>query len=252
MSTELREGVPDGWESLHAFDRHSTGYVTGWGSDPLARVLRARVLAVCAREFAVGSRVLELGCGPGIDAQVLEGLGLRVTALDASRGMVEQARRRVSNVLHLSMERLELLGEGDFDGAFSNFGALNCVAEPAVVGAGLAAVVRPGARVVLVYMGPRCLAEDIALALRGRLPRRRDGPVALEGASVRVRYLTAQAVEAAFPAFRVLRREALGLLVAPPDLGGRPGRRTRVEPALAGLPVLRDLGDHQLMVLERR
>lgn len=239
-------------ESLHAFDRHSAGYSSAWGDRPLVRRFRARVLAACARHFSPGGRILDLGCGPGLDAAVLEGMGFDVTAIDASSGMVGEASRRTRRALHLPMERVDRLAPEQFDGALSNFGALNCVADLGTFGVALADRLRPGARVILVYMGPRCLAEDLALLARGRRPRRRDGPVPLEGLTVEVRYLTARAVSDALPGFRPLHREALGALVAPPDLGGRVGLRSRAEPYIAGLPGLRDLGDHQMLVLERR
>jgi hypothetical protein len=64
-------------------------------------------------------------------------------------------------------------------------------------------------------------------------------------------YLSARDVVAALPAFDLVHREALGALVPPPDLGGRPGWRTRVEPYVAAWPGLRDAGDHSVVVLRR-
>lgn len=240
------------FESLHAFDRHSADYARSWGGHPLARNLRARVLAACAQSFPERGAILDLGCGPGLDAAVLTGLGHTVTAIDGSAGMVAEARLRAPDVRRLPIERMAELGPAVFDGALSDFGALNCLADLAPFGRDLAALLRPGARAVLVVMGRRCLAEDLALLARGRRPRRRDGPVALEGLAVQVRYFTTDEVVRALPAFALVRREALGALVAPPDLGGRPGLRTRLEPLVAAWPGVRDAGDHQLLVFERR
>lgn len=237
-------------ESLQAFDRHSVGYARAWGAHPLARWMRVRVLAACADHLPPNGAILDIGCGPGLDAAALGAAGWDVTALDGSAGMVREASTRARRVLHLPMERLSELGEAGFDGALSNFGALNCVASIEGFGADLARLLRPGARAILVVMGPWCPAEDLALITRARRPFRRRRPVTLEGLPVAVRYLTTADLVRALPDFRLLHREALGALMAPPDLGGRVGRRARFEPYIAGLPLLRDAGDHQLLVFE--
>lgn len=41
-------------------------------------------------------RILDVGCGPGFFSVVLAGAGFSVTALDASAGMIDQARHRAS------------------------------------------------------------------------------------------------------------------------------------------------------------
>ncbi|MDP2304490.1 MAG: class I SAM-dependent methyltransferase [Pseudomonadota bacterium] len=243
--------VPE--ETLHAFDRHAADYVATWGTDPLARVFRARVIAACARFFPGGGRILDLGCGPGLDAEVLEALGYDVLAVDASAGMVAEARRRASDVRTADLDVLgTLLPDAPFDGALSNFGAINCVSDLSAFGHGLAALLRPGAHAVLVVINRWCPAEDLALLSRGRRPRRHVAAVQVSGHAVRLRYLAGTDLVRALPRFDVVHREALGALMPPPDLGGRPGRRARVEPWVAGWPLLRDLGDHSLVVLRRR
>lgn len=236
-------------ETLHAFDLHAGGYVASWGSAPLAQTMRARVLALCARFFPPGAAVLDLGCGPGLDAAALTGLGYRVTAIDASVGMVEEARKRASDVRIGDLDRLNL-PRAAYDGALSNFGAINCLATLDGFSSGLAEVLAPGAHAVLVVINRWCPAEDLALLARARRPRRRGATVALEGKAVPVRYLTVGDLRE-FPGFRLVHHEALGALVAPPDLGGRPGRRTRLEPWIAALPGVRALGDHTVVVLRR-
>jgi SAM-dependent methyltransferase len=240
-------------ETLHAFDRHAAGYACGWGAEPLAVTMRARVLAVCARYIPPRGRVLDLGCGPGLDAAALEALGHRVTAIDASPGMVAEARTRAADARRVDLSDLSsLVAEGPFDGALSDFGALNCLPSLEGFADGLAALLRPGGHAVLVVINRWCPVEDLALLARLRRPRRGVASVSLEGRPVAVRYLTARALVDALPAFEAVHREALGALVPPPDLGGRPGRRARLEAHLAALPLLRDAGDHSLVVLRRR
>lgn len=240
-------------ETLHAFDRHARGYAASWGRNGLARAMRARVVSVCARVFPTGARVLDLGCGPGLDAAVLTALGYRVTAVDASAGMVAEARTRTLDARRADLGDLSpLRAEAPFDGALSNFGALNCL--PALDGFAreLHALLRPGAHAVLVTIDRRCPAEVLALLARGRRPRRRDGTIGLEGLQIPIRYLAAADVVAALHGFELVHREALGALMPPPDLGGRSGLRARLEPHVAGWPVVRDAGDHALLVLRRR
>ena len=56
-----------------------------------------------------------------------------------------------------------------FDGAFSNFAALNCVTDLTPVGRGLAALVRPGGKVLLVIFGVCPPGEWVVQLLRGDL-----------------------------------------------------------------------------------
>jgi len=45
-----------------------------------------------ARTFRPAGHLLDLGCGTGIDALYLASIGMRVTAIDASAGMVDRLR----------------------------------------------------------------------------------------------------------------------------------------------------------------
>lgn len=209
------------------------------------------MLAACAEHFSEGGRIADLGCGPGLDAEVLRALGYEVIGVDASPAMVAAARARGVDARVGDLADPPL--DGPLDGVLSDFGALNCLPSLGPFGEAIAGRLRPGAFAVLVVMGPRCLAEDAALLLRGRRPRRRDGPVEVGGGVVPVRYLSAARVAGELgPAFEIARVEALGALMPPPDLGGRPGLRARIEPFVARWPLVRAAGDHTLVVARRR
>ena len=79
--------------TVTAYDVLASQYAERWFDfrldRPLAR-FQARVPA--------GSLVLDAGCGPGRDAQRLQGLGYRVLGLDCSVGMLCEGRRRGVNV----------------------------------------------------------------------------------------------------------------------------------------------------------
>ncbi len=188
---------------------------------------------------------------------VLSALGYRVAGVDGSLGMVEEARRRgvAASVADLATAGPELFGgtAGEkWDGVLSNFGALNCLPTLRGIAAGTAAGLRSGARVILVVMNRRCPVETLTLAMRGRPSRRQDGRVSVGEQAVTVRYLSSRTVVEEFsPAFRVVRIEALGALMSPPDLGGRVGWGTAVEPWVATWPGVRGWGDHTMFVLRR-
>src|SRR6185503_1130766 len=101
------------------------------------------------RLFSPGARLLDLGCGTGEDALFLGSRGYAVTGIDSAPGMIERAREKAAQQRNearfevASLEDLEPLGR-EFDGAYSNFGALNC-ADLRAAGRGLARALRPGA-----------------------------------------------------------------------------------------------------------
>ena len=104
----------------------------------IGRAQRNAVWSVLLAVFPKGSHLLELNCGTGEDALFLARNGISVTACDASSQMIDVASSRLRQEApgapisfnHLSIERIrELRPAADFDGAFSNFSGLNCVAD---------------------------------------------------------------------------------------------------------------------------
>lgn len=71
-----------------------------------------------------GLRVLDAGCGPGINAKILTEKGAWVTGVDVSPRMLEEARKRCGErvVLHLAdlAEPLSFLEDASFDRIFSS------------------------------------------------------------------------------------------------------------------------------------
>ncbi len=237
----------------HAFDREAGGYSARWNDVPLVQTWRARVLAAVVRAAPVPSRVIDVGCGDGADAAALAAGGYDVVGVDISPAMVRAARQRgvAAEVGNAAADGL-LDGASPFEVLLSNFGVVNCLPGLAGLVRNATRLVRPGGAVVVVSMGPWAVAEVLARLRRGRLPRRHRGTARVRGDLVPVTYWSPSGVVRAFGAdFFVERVEALGLLVPPPDEGGQLGRRSRVEPAFARLPVLRSLGDHAIVVLRR-
>jgi SAM-dependent methyltransferase len=162
-----------------------------------------------------------------------------------------------------SAEALDLRDEL-FDGAFSNFAALNCVDDLAPVGRGLAKLVRPGGTAMLVVFGTFCPAEWIVEAARRRpgamFRRFRRGSVSarLSGNDFCVRYFTARELKSAMaPWFDHAGARGIGVFVPPsaaePWISGRPRLLSALE-ALDGKlsRPLAALGDHILHRFVRR
>ncbi|MCB0217830.1 MAG: methyltransferase domain-containing protein [Caldilineae bacterium] len=250
-----------------AFDGLAEDYDARFSASPLGRLLRAAVWRHLDASFAPGERLLELGCGTGIDALHLVRRGLAVDAIDASAGMLTQARRRWEEagrpsglrLAHAPAERLAELPEleGPYDGAFASFGVLNCIADLPALGTAIAQRLRPGARLLLVPMGPVCVWELLGFGLRLdpralRRLRPNAGPARIGGMPLRLAYPGPARLDRALaPGFRPLGRAALGLLLPPTDqaawLRGRPRALevlAAVERRIERLPLADRLSDH--------
>jgi SAM-dependent methyltransferase len=73
-----------------------------------------------------GSRVLDCGCGPGMDSERFSQLGFRVTAIDLSDRFVQLTTKRVpgADVQKMDMRYLEF-PKAHFDGLWSSFSLLH-------------------------------------------------------------------------------------------------------------------------------
>lgn len=272
-SSTLQTGAP-----AHPFDAVAAGYDAAFTDRRLGRWLRAIVWAQLARAFRPGDRLLELGCGTGEDAVWLARRGMKIDATDASPAMLAETRRKAAaagvdesvttRVLDLTAP-LGSLGAPDgerYDGAYSNFGPLNCVEDRRALAGELARLVRPGGKLVLVVMGPLCPWE-IAWFLARFKPRaatrrfRSGQPARIgDGGTVRVWYPSPRRLAREFaPYFQVRELAGVGLLLPPSEMGrlvdrvpGFFARLARLDRRFAGTLPWRWLNDHYLMVLERR
>lgn len=247
-----------------AFDRAAPAYDRDFGRNPAGLLFRHVFQERLRRLFPPAVRVLDLGCGTGEDAVFLAGLGVRVHAIDIAPGMVAQARAKVEaaglaervTVEERSIEAVGAIGEV-FDGAYSDFGALNCTALGAV-GEGLARVLRPGAPLLLSVMGRWPLPALVARPSRAQHEALEVPRVA--GLDVPTRYLSPGEVrESLGPAFGWRDGFALGVLAPGPPYEGWIARHPIAFGALAALegvvrdwPGLRGLGDHVVVEGVRR
>lgn len=239
------------------FDRIAPDYDRLWTSSPIGRSQRAAFWDAVGPLFRTGELVLDLGCGTGVDALHLQAAGIRALGIDRSVKMVEIARLRGVEAHLLPIEGLESL-RTQFDGAISNFGALNCVRNLDLTASALAKIVRQGGFVALCFFGRIC-AWEIAYYLfrgnpRGALRRLRGRSASRLAKDVY--YFSHPSIVSAFASsFRLRRRLGIGLCV-PPSYVGAPNERlinrlSAADRRLAHQPILRAVCDHVLYIFER-
>jgi len=258
-----------------AFDELAPRYDREWTDSTIGRLQRKAVWRLLDSVFMPGDRILDLGCGTGVDAVYLARRGMTVQAIDVSAAMVAIAQRRAHDeglsssvsAQVLGIEDLEFVQVfGGFDGVLSNFSPLNCVADLRPVAAQLRRLVRPGGKLVFCMMTRFCLWETFSYLWRGRLRKatrrwRGDRSEARVGPSETfpVYYWPERDIVSALaPGFHLIRKEGAGIFVPPSHMGPVMGRYTRLLNALAYLdgivarwPGLRSMGDHSLLVFER-
>lgn len=261
-------------DTQEAFDSVAADYDGPLGNNDLVQAMRQRTLAAVLHSVPAGSRLLDLGCGTGLDAVWLAQRGFRVTAIDWSPAMVERTRRRTVAagldaavaVHHLGIHELERLEEPPFDAAYSNLGALNCLPDLTPVANMIAQRLRQGGMLVASVIGRIC-PWDVAISIKkGQLSRARARwakglvPVPLNGRTVWTRYYTSFEFTRMFQraGFRRRSQRALGLLVPTPYMLAFAQRHPRAisalqtaEDRIAGWPGIRRWGDHFLIVMQR-
>ena len=240
-----------------SFDQVAAQYDDLWTSTPHGIAQRQQVWRAIDGLFQRGEHVLDIGCGTGVDAAHLRDLGLDVHATDASWEMVRAARHRGG--FRVSMMRAEDIGtlEDTYDGAISDFGAINCVADLTAFAEGLAKVVRPGGRVAICTIGRFCLWEFLHYALRLKFTKamRRWRGSASSTLAEKVYYPTVAQLAAAFEAFELQSWTGIGLLAPPSYVGlseATISRCASLDRSLAHLPLLRAMADHRLLILVRK
>jgi len=241
------------------FDLLAGDYDRTWTNSAAGRLQRDAVWRQIARLFRAGDHVLDLGCGTGEDAEHLIRHGVRVRAMDASPEMVRLARNRGVNAEVGTIEKIHDL-EGAFDGVFSNFGALNCVEDLALLRSPLARLVTSGGHLALCLMGRFCLMESLHFLRQRRFrkaSRRWLGRTCIEKLGMHVFYPTAREMERAMaPEFRFVRRTGIGLAVPPSCISGLSAAsltvRNRIDERVAHWPLLRAMADHELFIFIRK
>ncbi|MCI4347273.1 MAG: methyltransferase domain-containing protein [Thermoplasmata archaeon] len=251
------------------YDRHITG-------NRMNRLLRARSLAWLEPRFATAHRLLEIGCGSGMETLPLLQAGHEIVAVDISERMLATVRAKaeregVGNRLvtrhlrardldHLSAE----LGDGSLDGAYSTYGALNCEPDLSPIPHALGRLLKPGAPFVAGVYNRWCLFEMAGYSASLQARRafgRRQNPVPVGSSRFCVdiyAHSVADFRRLFHSGFTVERVEGVPVLLPPSDLAPYAEKFSRRFDRLAGWDArvgrhwpFNGLGDHFLMTFVR-
>jgi ubiquinone/menaquinone biosynthesis C-methylase UbiE len=255
-----------------AFDRIAGIFDSDLENATTAR-LRMKLYSVIESLIQPGSTVLDINCGTGIDALYLVKQGYRLCGIDISKKMIAATQLKFANAgldhiefMVTSYDRLSPKNVPLADLVFSNFGGLNCTPDLASAADAIASVTKPGGYFIGVIMPPFSLWEALSYAarLQWRQTLRRVHDYApatgFNGTIFPVHYYSPGTTAAAFSS-HFDRRQLIGLSIISPSPQSR--RFVQRHPMLADLlvgidsfietfPLLRSIGDHYLIVLQRR
>jgi len=265
-------------EAVRAFDAIAPVFDERYGHWASVAAQRRAVRRVLLRAFPRRALLLELGGGTGEDALFLARHGRRVVVTDGAPAMTRRTAEKARAAGYddrivaeqVTLEQFDRFarsrtarGEALFDGAYSNFAALNCVPDLSPVARSLASLLSPRSHVVLVMFGPCAPAEVLIELARGRprnaLRRLSPGaiPARIGGHPFAVWYPGPRAVARQFaPHFRLVRTRGIGAFVPPSAAEPMISRFPRLLAALewadrlvAG--ALARVSDHMLLEFER-
>ena len=259
--------------SSAAFDHIADRYDAEATDLLVSRLIRERAWSWLTEMFQPGMRVLEIGCGTGEDAVWLAQRGVHVTATDASPQMLDITQRKAEEAgvsAFVTTRLLDLNAAASWDvpphdGAFSNYGAVNCIGTYRDLGAALSRIVQRGGRIGLAVMSPLCLWELVWHGLHGDLrtaTRRLSGTSVanIGGVSFPVYYPTPRRmIRELGDAFQMQHLRGLGVFLPPSDVYAALGKHPALTQRLSQLEKLsadhfpfNRLADHFWLDLRRQ
>lgn len=135
----------DRWAGLHNADH----LIAGWSERGLARRLALVLRTIEAARIESGSRVLDLGAGPGTYTRSLNQLGYRCYGLDYSLPVVKIAKNKDRSGGYLQGEAYHLPFQKDAFDALLCVGVLQSLQSIDVAIAEMQRVLRPGGYLLL-------------------------------------------------------------------------------------------------------
>lgn len=261
-------------DTARAFDAVAPEYDGALGNNILIQRMRARVIKKIVDTFPRGARLLDMGCGTGIDTVDLATRGYEIIAIDSSREMVERTQTRAISArldsrvsaIRCGIHELERMQTDVFDGLYSNLGPLNCVPDLRTAAREMARLLKPRGRIIASVIGKYCPWEIAFYAARFNFQRARVRltnnfvPVPLEKEIVWTRYYSPREFyHALADDFELVALRALNVFMPPPYLAPAYERHKNffaplefLEDHLSTAPLVRNLGDHFLIELQKR
>jgi SAM-dependent methyltransferase len=258
-----------------AFDSVAADYDGPRGNNELIQDMRTEMWRWLETTFSPGGRLLDLGCGTGLDAVHLGHQGYRVTATDWSPLMVGRTRDRAVaegvtdrvRAINVGAQELHSLDEGGaYDGVYSNLGPLNCVPNLREVAQECARLLKPQGALVFTVIGRVCPWELAHYFRLGRWARARVRfarnvvPVGMNNHTIWTRYYAPREFHRQFESHFVLEHfRGLCLFAPPPYLTWLQTRYPhwskrlwRLDRRVSGWPLLRGMGDHFLVIMRKK
>jgi ubiquinone/menaquinone biosynthesis C-methylase UbiE len=255
-----------------AFDTISHSFDSDLEND-ITRQIRNKIYQMIEGLVHPGSSILDINCGTGIDAIAFERRGYVVTGIDISPNMINQARGKAlqghcRNIRFFqgSFERLSELIDQPVDLVFSNFAGLNCTNNISGVAEEIGRVTLPRGYFLGVIMPRFSLWESLSYAFRGqwkgsirRLAKKTVATGFGDSAFVVHYHAPSSFVRAFQPWFDV--KSLIGISILSPTPQSMSFYRAhprlvkwleKVDTFLGPLPLFRSIGDHYIIVLQRK
>lgn len=240
-------------------------------------LLRERSVELMKRVFPRRNHLLEIGCGTGTETLEMLKQGFEITATDISSRMIENIKEKARKeglqerlTLHKlragrTSELVDLYGNQYFDGIYSNYGALNCEERIGDVPVQIHALLKDGGSFVTGVYNRYCLSELLAYAATFQLRKARDRlrKFSKEGHSrfcVDVYSYSPSEFYSLFRHyFRLRSLHGVPVVIPPSNMEKYVEKFTshfdalkRVDRVIGNVWPFRAMGDHFLMVLDRK
>jgi SAM-dependent methyltransferase len=262
-------------DTQEAFDSVAVDYDGPRGNNASIQEMREELWRWLDATFKPSSRLIDLGCGTGLDAIRMAQSGHHVTATDWSPKMVRRTSERaeatrmtdrVRAIVVGAHELVRMEGGGAYDGAYSNLGPLNCVPDLAAVSRECARLLKPGGTLVFTVIGRLCPWEIVHYLLRRQWARVRVRyarglvPIGMNKHTIWTRYYSPREFYRAFePEFALAHVRGLCVFAPPPYLTWVREKYPaihewlwRLDRRVSGWPAIRSMGDHFLVVMKKR
>ncbi len=259
-------------DTQRAFDSVAAEYDGVLGNNVLIQRLREQLWRVVESELPIGSRLLDLGCGTGLDAAHFAARYYEVIAIDWSTRMIDRTRARAAQsglsdwiiAKPIGLQELYKLDGEVFDGIYSDLGPLNCAFDLDQAAESVASLLKPGGKLIVSVIGRACPWEFAYYTVRGDFKRARirrasnSVPVNLNGEKVWTRYYAPREFFRAFQKYFDLQNyRGLSIFLPPPYLYRDRFRLIYralgwIDDRVGAWPLFRNLGDHFLMLMTKR